>query len=79
MIHILKKALFDLIVPVIGNPFVMREHFVPRLGLELEPYLKSGTTTAVHHLLRYAWAVNVIADFQPLTSIKSGQLLSLSQ
>ena len=65
----LKKAMFDLIAPVIGNPFVTREHFAPGLGLELEPYLKSGNTTAVHHLLCYAWAMNVIADFQPLTSL----------
>jgi cyclopropane fatty-acyl-phospholipid synthase-like methyltransferase len=36
------------------------EHFVPTLGLSIEPYVAQGDVGGVHHLLRYAWARKVL-------------------
>jgi 2-polyprenyl-3-methyl-5-hydroxy-6-metoxy-1,4-benzoquinol methylase len=33
------------------------EHFVPSAGLDLGPYLDAGDRIAVHHLIRYHWAI----------------------
>lgn len=41
---------------------VTDEHFVPVQGLELQPYLDAGDVTAVHHLIRYQWAIACIAE-----------------
>lgn len=41
------------------------EFFVPRQGLELEPYLSQGDLMAVHHLARYQWAIEVIRKRKP--------------
>ena len=38
------------------------EHFVPLNGLDLTPYIQNQDTGAVHHLIRYTWAVEVIAS-----------------
>jgi SAM-dependent methyltransferase len=38
------------------------EHFVPAQGLDVEAYLAAGNKDAVHHLMRYAWALQVLAD-----------------
>ncbi len=48
---------------------VVDEHFVPKLGLDLAPYLQRQDRTASHHLLRYQWATAVIADLKPENSI----------
>lgn len=37
------------------------EHFVPINGLDLTPYIKNQDVGAVHHLIRYTWALEVIA------------------
>jgi SAM-dependent methyltransferase len=36
---------------------VTDEHFVPADGTDLAPYLAAGDQPAVHHLIRYHWAV----------------------
>jgi len=38
------------------------EHFVPVNGLDLTPYIQSQDTGAVHHLIRYTWALEVIGS-----------------
>jgi len=37
-----------------------REHFEPKLGLDLEPYIEREDTQAVHHVGRYHWAERVL-------------------
>ncbi|MBN1371475.1 MAG: class I SAM-dependent methyltransferase [Anaerolineaceae bacterium] len=44
----------------IKSPYVDNEHFVPNLGIDLEPYIKSRNVTAAHHLIRYYWAREVV-------------------
>ncbi len=51
------------------NPLVVDEHFVPGMGLDLEPYLRAGNTTGAHHLLRYEWACSVLRDLRPVGSV----------
>lgn len=41
------------------------EHFVPLLGLELEPYLETENKNGIHHLGRYLWAVDVLRQRRP--------------
>jgi SAM-dependent methyltransferase len=48
---------------------IVREHFVPDLGLELEAYIERGDTTAVQHLIRYLWAVEMLAERHAWTSL----------
>lgn len=38
------------------------EFYVPQLGLEIEPYLAARDVCGVHHLARYHWAKDVLAD-----------------
>jgi tRNA G46 methylase TrmB len=45
------------------------EHFVPTHGLDLKPYLEQGDLNAVHHLIRYQWALECIADLPSVTSV----------
>jgi SAM-dependent methyltransferase len=54
------------------NGMIVNEHFVPKLGLDLEPYLAKGDRTAVHHLARYRWAIKIIADMAPPKQILDG-------
>jgi len=46
----------------IRPPTVIDEHFVPRYGLDLAKYIETGDLGGVHHLIRYSWAVKVLAD-----------------
>jgi cyclopropane fatty-acyl-phospholipid synthase-like methyltransferase len=39
---------------------VLNEHFVPAAGLDLEPYIQRLDLTAIHHLVRYRWAIEVL-------------------
>jgi 2-polyprenyl-3-methyl-5-hydroxy-6-metoxy-1,4-benzoquinol methylase len=48
---------------------IVDEHFVPKDGLDLEPYLRAKNTTAVHHLIRYLWAERCLADIKGLESV----------
>lgn len=52
---------------------VVDEHFVPRSlagdPLDLGPALAAGDARSVHHLVRYAWAREVLADGLPVRSI----------
>jgi len=41
------------------------EHFVPINGLDLSPYIQAGDMSGIHHLIRYKWALKVIADLLP--------------
>ena len=41
---------------------VKDEHFVPEMGLEIGPYLERADVTAVHHLIRYLWALECLAN-----------------
>jgi hypothetical protein len=41
---------------------IEEEHFVPVQGLDLAPYLKNNDFNAAHHLIRYHWALKIIAD-----------------
>jgi 2-polyprenyl-3-methyl-5-hydroxy-6-metoxy-1,4-benzoquinol methylase len=61
----LKMRAYNTALRLFGNRMVINEHFVPALGLELAPYLETGDTTAVHHLLRYQWAAALLADSPP--------------
>lgn len=45
------------------------ERFVPYAGLDLKPYLKVKDISAVHHLIRYIWALEVIADLNSLRNV----------
>lgn len=38
------------------------EHFVPINGLDLTPYIKNQDIGAVHHLIRYTWALETVAS-----------------
>jgi 2-polyprenyl-3-methyl-5-hydroxy-6-metoxy-1,4-benzoquinol methylase len=42
---------------------VKDEHFVPSFGLDLEEYIARNDLTAVHHLIRYYWAVAVLSNW----------------
>jgi 2-polyprenyl-3-methyl-5-hydroxy-6-metoxy-1,4-benzoquinol methylase len=55
------------------NPYVTNEHFVPLKGLEIEPYVATHNKTGLHHLLRYYWAIKVLADEErPLSVLDIG-------
>jgi 2-polyprenyl-3-methyl-5-hydroxy-6-metoxy-1,4-benzoquinol methylase len=41
------------------------EHFVPQMGLELEPYLEAENKQGIHHLGRYHWAIKVLDERKP--------------
>ncbi len=43
---------------------VVDEHFVPDDGASIESYLEAGNRTAVHHLIRYRWACEVLAEVE---------------
>jgi 2-polyprenyl-3-methyl-5-hydroxy-6-metoxy-1,4-benzoquinol methylase len=47
---------------------VIDEHFVPAHGLDIAPYAAAGDVGAVHHLIRYAWALECLADLPELTA-----------
>ena len=47
---------------------VIDEHFVPAHGLDIAPYAAAGDVGAVHHLIRYAWALECLADLPDLTA-----------
>ncbi len=51
---------------------VKDEHFVPTLGLDLEKYIERNDLTAIHHLIRYRWAIAVLSKLEP-----GGPLLDL--
>jgi SAM-dependent methyltransferase len=51
---------------------MIREHFNPTLGLELEPYIGIGDLVAVHHLIRYRWACKLIEDRGPARVLDLG-------
>ena len=44
---------------------VLDEHFVPASGLNLEPYIERRDLTAIHHLVRYKWAITVLRQSFP--------------
>lgn len=44
---------------------VIDEHFVPDDGVGIDEYLARGDRTAVHHLVRYDWACDVLATVLP--------------
>jgi SAM-dependent methyltransferase len=46
----------------IKNPMVRNEFFVPRDGLDVMDYILKGDRTGAHHLLRYEWACQTLAD-----------------
>jgi 2-polyprenyl-3-methyl-5-hydroxy-6-metoxy-1,4-benzoquinol methylase len=48
---------------------IVNEHFVPTLGLDLEPYLACGDVNGAQHLIRYRWAIETLAERAPLTSL----------
>ena len=66
-----EKLLYSLlsIATRIKNPMVINEHFIPKLGMELRPYLDREDMTGVHHILRYRWAVHVIEDLKDITTL----------
>lgn len=45
------------------------EHFVPSQGLGIEPYLREGDFEAVHHLIRYQWAMEVISNHRLIRNV----------
>ena len=51
------------------NPAVVDEHFVPTLGLELEPYIQRGNTTGVHHLIRYQWTLDMLSNLKSVRTL----------
>jgi 2-polyprenyl-3-methyl-5-hydroxy-6-metoxy-1,4-benzoquinol methylase/glycosyltransferase involved in cell wall biosynthesis len=44
---------------------VQGEHFVPQMGLELEPYLEAEDKQGIHHLGRYHWVIKVLEERKP--------------
>jgi len=44
---------------------ITEQHFVPEMGLDLAPYLARQDIAGVHHLIRYLWAVECLADLAP--------------
>ncbi len=57
------------ITPAAGS-HVINEHFVPQAGVEdIQVYIRRGDVAAVHHLLRYQWAVRVLADTAPMEQV----------
>ena len=48
---------------------IIDEHFVPLAGLDLETYLNNQDVGGVHHLIRYIWALEVLADLSPLNCV----------
>ena len=53
-------------VPENTYALIVDEHFVPMRGIDLQTYIACGDVAGVHHLIRYEWAVKVIADLQPM-------------
>ncbi len=51
------------------NPQIVNEHFVPKYGLELEPYLQRKDRNAAHHLTHYYWAMAVLEEHPQIRSI----------
>lgn len=53
------------ILSMLRNPLVINEHFIPKYGLNLEPYLKHDkkvSRTSIHHLARYYWAIERLSS-----------------
>ena len=44
---------------------ISQEHFIPEHGLDLEPYIARQDVAAVHHIIRYHWALECLADLEP--------------
>lgn len=55
--------------PAFTASAVIDEHFQPAGGLDIERYLASGDLTAIHHIIRYRWALKVLKDLAPHASI----------
>ena len=51
------------------NPMIVNEHFVPKFGLELVPYLQRKDRNATHHLTHYYWAIAVLEDHPNINSV----------
>lgn len=66
-----KPILYKIIslITKVKNPFVVNEHFEPINGLELTPYLKEKNKTALHHLIRYYWAVEVLRQSEKIIHV----------
>jgi 2-polyprenyl-3-methyl-5-hydroxy-6-metoxy-1,4-benzoquinol methylase len=48
---------------------ILDEHFVPSHGLDLQGYIRAGDTTGVHHVIRYVWAIECLADMPAVTTV----------
>lgn len=46
---------------------VVDEHFVPGSGVNLREAIRCGDANAVHHLIRYEWAAQCLADWASLS------------
>jgi trans-aconitate methyltransferase len=46
---------------------ISQEHFIPEHGLDLETYIERQDVAAVHHIIRYHWALACLADLKPRT------------
>jgi 2-polyprenyl-3-methyl-5-hydroxy-6-metoxy-1,4-benzoquinol methylase len=45
------------------------EYFIPPSGLDLQPYIDKGDWCAIHHLIRYLWALQCISDFVEIRTV----------
>jgi SAM-dependent methyltransferase len=54
---------------VTGQANIVNEFFVPEPDTTISDYLERGSTTAVHHLIRYEWAQAVLAEARPPSRI----------
>lgn len=57
------------------NKKVEDEFFLPTDGLEISNYIKKKDVAAVHHLIRYQWAIKVLGDMglqRPILDVAYG-------
>ena len=62
MIEQFKLSIINRASWLLGNRAVENEHFVPKRGLDVQAYIAAGDRTGAHHLIRYAWALDVLGQ-----------------
>lgn len=50
---------------VVKNQEETIEFFIPKMGLDLEPYIRAESKQGIHHLGRYYWAIEVLKKLPP--------------
>jgi len=58
----LRRRLQRAVRKALGRTILRSNHFDPARGLGLEPWIRAGNVGAVHRLIRYVWAQEVLVE-----------------